>query len=76
MFVLYGFIHYLVCSSGALDTVMIFTTTISVSNIYSTSSFVIVPIIWLYITVVVAVIYINKVRHNFILTNNGDVTTH
>jgi len=55
---------------------MIFTTTISVSNIYSTSSFVIVPIIWLYITVVVAVIYINKVRHNFILTNNGDVTTH
>jgi hypothetical protein len=34
-----------------------FTTTISVSNIYSTRSVVIVPIIWLCITVVVVVIY-------------------
>jgi hypothetical protein len=33
-----------------------FTITISVNNIYSTSSVVIVPIIWLYITVVVVVI--------------------
>ena len=33
-----------------------FTTTISVNNIYSTSSVVIVPIIWLYVTVVVVVI--------------------
>lgn len=33
-----------------------FTTTISVSSIYNTSSVVIVPIIWLYITVVVVVI--------------------
>jgi len=30
-----------------------FTTTISVSSIYNTSSVVMVPIIWLYITVVV-----------------------
>jgi len=35
---------------------MMFTTTISISNVYSISSFVIVPIIWLYITVVVFVI--------------------
>ena len=35
---------------------MMLTTTISVSNIYSTSSVVIVPIIWLYMTFVVVVI--------------------
>lgn len=35
---------------------MMFTTTISVSSIYSTSIVVIVPIIWLYMTVVVVVI--------------------
>jgi len=35
---------------------MIFTTTMNVSSIYSTSSVVITPIIWLYITVVVVVI--------------------
>jgi len=35
---------------------MIFTTTFNVNNIYNTSSVVIVPIIWLYITVVVVVI--------------------
>ena len=31
-----GFIYSLVCRSGAIDTLMMFTTTISVSNIYST----------------------------------------
>ncbi len=35
---------------------MMFTTTISVISMYRTSSVVIVPIIWLYITVVVVVI--------------------
>jgi len=35
---------------------MMFTTTVSVSSIYSTSSVVMVPIIWLCITVVVIVI--------------------
>jgi hypothetical protein len=35
---------------------MMFTTTISVSNVYSTSIVVIVPIIWLYMTVVVVVV--------------------
>ena len=44
------------CCSGPLDTLIIFTTTISVSNMYSTNIVVIVPIIWLYITVVVVVI--------------------
>ena len=39
-----------------LDTLIIFTTTISVSNMYSTNIVVIIPIIWLYITVVVVVI--------------------
>ena len=43
------------CRSGPLDTLIIFTTTISVSNMYSTN-IVMVPIIWLYITVVVVVI--------------------
>ena len=43
-------------SYGPLDTLMIFTTTISVSSIYSTSIVVMIPIIWLYITVVVVVI--------------------
>ena len=35
---------------------MMFTTTISVISIYRTSSVVMVPIIWLYITVVVVMI--------------------
>jgi hypothetical protein len=35
---------------------MMFTTTIRVSSIYSTNSVVMVPIIWLYITVVVIVV--------------------
>jgi len=35
---------------------MIFTTTIKVSNMYSTNIVVIIPIIWLYITVVLVVI--------------------
>jgi hypothetical protein len=56
MFVSCDFVHYLVCRSVPLDTLMIFTTTISVSNIYSTSSSVMVSIIWLYISVVVVVI--------------------
>ena len=56
MFISCGFIHYLVCRKGPLDTLMIFTTTMNVSSIYSTSSVVITPIIWLYITVVVVVI--------------------
>ena len=43
MFISCGFINYLVCRSGSLDTLMMFRTTISVSNIYSTSSVVIVP---------------------------------
>ena len=33
-----------------------FTTTISVNSIYNTSSVVMVPIVWLYMTVVVVVI--------------------
>ena len=44
------------CHSGPLDTLIIFTTTVSVSNMYSTNIVVMVPIIWLYITVVVVVI--------------------
>jgi len=47
---------YLVCSSDPLDTLIMFTTTINVSNRYSTNIVVVVPIIWLYITVVVVVI--------------------
>lgn len=35
---------------------MMFTTTIRVSSMYRTSRVVIVPIVWLYITVVVVVI--------------------
>jgi len=42
-----------VCRTGPLDTLMMFTATISVNNIYSTSNVVIVPVIWLYITAVV-----------------------
>ena len=53
MFISCVFIHYLVCRRGPLDTVMMFTTTISVSSMYNTSSVVMVPIIWLYITGVV-----------------------
>jgi len=45
-----------VCRSGSLDTLIIFTTRISVSNMYSTNIVVIVPIIWLYITVVVVIL--------------------
>jgi len=44
------------CRGGPLDTLIIFMTTISVSNMYSTNIVVIVPLIWLYITVVVVVI--------------------
>ena len=44
------------CRNGPLDTLMMFTTTISVISIYRTSSVVMVPIIWLYITVVVVMI--------------------
>ena len=43
------------CRSDPLDTLIMFTTTINVSNMYSTNVVVIVPIIWLYITVVVVV---------------------
>jgi len=50
-----GFVHYLVCRRCPLDTLIIFTTTFNVSNIYSTNTVVMVPIIWLYITVVVVI---------------------
>ena len=56
MFASCGFIHYLACCNGPLVTLIIFTTTISVNSMYNTSSVVMVPIIWLYITVVVVVI--------------------
>jgi hypothetical protein len=42
--------------NGPLDTLMIFTTTICVICIYNTNRVVMVPIIWLYITVVVVVV--------------------
>jgi hypothetical protein len=54
MFISCGFIHYLVCRSGPLDTLMMFTITISVNSIYNTRRVVMVPIIWLYTKVVVA----------------------
>ena len=44
------------CRSRPLDTLIIFRTTISVSNVYSTNIVFIVPIISLYTTVVVVVI--------------------
>ena len=44
------------CRNGPFDTLIIFTTTISVISMYNTSSVVMVPIIWLYITVVVIVV--------------------
>ena len=44
------------CRSGPLDTLMMFTTTIKVSNMYSTNIVFIIPVIWLYITVVVVII--------------------
>lgn len=44
------------CRNGPFDTLMMFTTTISVISMYRTSRVVIVPIIWLYITVVAVVI--------------------
>jgi hypothetical protein len=56
MFVSCGVVHYVVCRSGPLDTLMIFTTTIFVSNIYSTGSVFLFSVIWLCITVVVVVI--------------------
>ena len=40
-----GFVHYLVCRKGPLDTLIRFMTTISVGNICSTSIVVMVPII-------------------------------
>jgi hypothetical protein len=43
-----------------------FTTTISVSSIYRTSSVVIVPIIWLYITTVVVISFFIIVSCTFI----------
>jgi hypothetical protein len=55
VFVSYGFVHYLVCRKGPFDTLMIFMTTISVNSIYSTSRVVMVPINWLYMTVVVVI---------------------
>ena len=33
-----GFIHYFVCCSGPLDTLMMFMATINVSNIYTKES--------------------------------------
>ena len=54
--ILCGFVHYLVCRKGPLDTSIICTTTISVNRMYSTSIVVIVPTIWLYMTVVVVAI--------------------
>jgi hypothetical protein len=42
--------------NGPFDTLMMFTTTISVISMYSTNKVVMLPIIWLYITVVVVVI--------------------
>jgi len=56
MFVSCVFIHYFVCRSGPLDTLMMFTTTIKVSTMYSTNIVVIIPIIWLYIRFVVVII--------------------
>jgi hypothetical protein len=50
------FVHILVCRKSPFDTLMIFTTTISVNSIYSTSNVVVVPIIWLYMKVVVVII--------------------
>jgi hypothetical protein len=55
VFISYGFVHYLVCRKGPFDTLIIFTTTISVNSIYSTSRVVIIPIIWLYMTTVVVI---------------------
>jgi len=45
-----------VCRSCPFDTLIIFTTTFSVNNMYSINIVVMVPIIWLYIMVVVVVI--------------------
>ena len=47
------------CRSGPLYTLIIFRTTISVSNMYSTNIVVKVPIGWLYITVVVVVVVVS-----------------
>ena len=44
------------CRSGPLDTLIMFTATVSVSNMYSTNIVVMVQFIWFYITVVVVVI--------------------
>jgi hypothetical protein len=54
---LFGFVHYFVCPNGPFDTLIIFTATISViSTVYITGNVVMVPIIWLCITVVVVMI--------------------
>ena len=45
-----------VCRNGPFDTLTMFIITISVTRMYRTSSVVVVPIIWLYITVVLVVI--------------------
>jgi hypothetical protein len=52
VFVSFGFM----CRSGPFDTLMMFTTTISVISTYRTNKVVIVPIIWLYMTFVVVVV--------------------
>jgi len=44
------------CRCGSFETLMIFTTTISAGSVCRTSSGVIVPIVWLYVTVVVVMI--------------------
>ena len=56
MFISCGLIHYLVCCSGPLETLMIFTNTIMASNIYIVLVLLLQFLIWLYITVVVVVI--------------------
>ena len=60
MFVSCGFVHLCVCvcvcRNGPFDTLTMFIITISVTRMYRTSSVVVVPIIWLYITVVLVVI--------------------
>lgn len=48
-----GLFIYFVCRRGPLDTLMMFTTTISVSSMYRISKVVIIPVVWLYIVIVV-----------------------
>ena len=54
------------CRNGPLDTLMMFTTTSSVSSVYRTTSVGIVPIIWLYITVVVVVISLSIIISRYV----------